>query len=157
MAAVRFHKDERITQLRGISLFSGCTNEELRRIASLQSRYEVKRSEVLVQHGMPGEECFVIVDGRATVLRNGIQLAQLGPGDFFGELAPLDGGPRTATVVADSDMLLLVISRPEFSLLRTSFPTVSGRLLAEMGARLRRADEVMDGKKSLETVAAQAS
>ena len=134
MAAVRFYKDERITQLRGISLFSGCTKEELRRIAPLQSQYQVKKSDVLIQYGTPGEECFVIVNGRATVIRNGIQLAQLGPGDFFGELAPLDGGPRTATVVADTEMLLLVISRLEFSLLRTSFPTVAGKLLAEVGA-----------------------
>lgn len=157
MAAVRFHKDERITRLRGISLFSGCTKDELRRIVSMQSQHEVRKSDVLIEQGTPGEECFVIVMGRATVTRNGVQLAHLGPGDFFGELAPLDGGPRTATVVADSDMLLMVISRLEFLQLRTSFPSVSGKLLAEMGARLRRADDVIDGKRSLAPVAVQAS
>jgi CRP/FNR family transcriptional regulator, cyclic AMP receptor protein len=157
MAVVRFHKDARITQLRNISLFSGCAWGDRRRIVSLQSQYEAKKSNVLIQLGMPGDECFVIVKGSATGSRNGIQLAHLGPGEFFGELAPLEGGPRTATVVADTDMLLLVISRREFVQLRMSFPSVSENLLAEMGARLRRADEVLDGTRSVETVTVQAS
>jgi CRP-like cAMP-binding protein len=143
--------------LRGVNLFSGCSKEELRRIVSLQSQHEAKKSDVLIEQGGPGEECFVIVNGTATVSRNGIQLARLGPGDFFGELAPLDGGPRTATVVADSDMHLLAISRWEFSQLRSSFPEVSGKMLVELGTRLRRAEDKIDGNRSGECVALQSS
>ncbi len=157
MATLRFNKDERVTLLRGITLFAGCRNDDLRSIATLQSQCEAQKEEVLMEEGRPGEECFVIVEGTATVSRNGIRLAHLGPGDFFGELAPLDGGPRTATVVADTDMHLLVISRREFFHLRTSFPTVSVNMMAELGARLRRTDEAIDATRSVDLVARQAS
>ena len=157
MATLRFNKDERVTLLRGISLFAGCKNKELRSIATLQSQCHAQKDDVLMEQGMPGGECFVIVEGTATVSRNGIQLAHLGPGDFFGELAPLDGGPRTATVVADTDLQLLVISRQEFFQLRTSFPAVSANMMAELGTRLRRADEAIDGARSTDLAAVQAS
>ena len=95
-----------------------------------------------------GVEFFVIVEGVATATRNGMQLAVLRPGNFFGELALLDGGPRTATVVADTDMHLLVFSRRDFSRLHSLAPTVAYKMLAELGARLRRADSMFDGKSS---------
>lgn len=99
---------------------------------------------------MPNRGCrawefFIIVEGRATASRNGVFLADLNPADFFGELALLDGGARTATVVAETDIHLIVLSRGEFKHVCTSFPSVAPRMLAEIGARLRRADEALGG------------
>ncbi len=150
MATHRLRKDGRVTLLRNISLFSGCSNDELRKIASLQTHYEATQSDILTKQGQPGHECFVIVEGTATVIRNNVKLADLGPGDLVGELALLDGRPRTATVVARTNMHLLVFSRQEFVHLCGSFPTVTFKVLIEVAARLRHADYVLDGSQDVE-------
>jgi CRP-like cAMP-binding protein len=150
-AQLRFPRDEQATRLRGIGLFSGCTKSELRDIASLQSDYAAEESDVLTEQGSQGDDFFIIVSGKANVIRNGVRVAQLGPGEFFGEMAPLDGGPRTATVVADTEMQLSVLSGRDFSLLLASFPTVARKILTEMSARIRRANEVIAGNRQTET------
>jgi CRP-like cAMP-binding protein len=70
--------------------------------------------QVLCRQGESGEEFFVIVSGTAEVKRDGRSLRQLGPGDFFGEIALIDHGPRTATVVATSAMRCLVLAHGQF-------------------------------------------
>ncbi len=145
MAAFRIHKDQRLALLRGVGLFSGCSNTELNRIGSLMTMVELVQGSVLVEQGTPGLEFFVVVEGSATASRNGLQLAVLEPGSFFGELALLDGGERTATVVAATDMKLLVLTRHEFMSLQSSAPSVAYKMLAELGSRLRKADAMLDG------------
>ena len=144
MSPVGIRKGQRVELLRGVELFSGCSKTELERIASLTTDHHVKAGQVLTQTGEPGLEFFVIVEGGATATRKGVQIATLGPGSFFGELALLDGGARTATVVADTDMKLLVLSRREFQSLHHAAPPVAGKMLVELGARLRRADDMLD-------------
>ena len=143
MSALRFRKEDQATQLRGIGLFSGCTKSELRQITSLQSDHAAKESDVLTEQGGQGDDFFIIVNGTATVSRNGFRVTQLGPGQFFGEMAPLDGGPRTATVVADTEMQLSVFSGRKFTQLLASHPTVSRKILTEMSTRIRKADDVV--------------
>ena len=116
----------RIEQVQQTKLFANCTKDELRIIASLTTMKDVASGAVLAEQGKVGREFFVVTEGSATASRNGEWLAELGPGSFFGELALLDGGPRTATVVADTDMTLLVLSRTEFKSLQFSAPV--GRL-----------------------------
>src|SRR5271156_3717376 len=110
MVQLRLRKNEKVEMLAGVDLFSRCTKAELSRIASLTSEYPASAGETLTRRGERGSEFFVIVDGKATATRDGVVLAHLGPGSFFGELALLDRGPRTATVTADTDMRLLVLS-----------------------------------------------
>jgi len=126
-----------------IDLFAGCTKKELAQIASISSEYEAEAGQVLAKEGETGAEFFIIVDGQATATRNGVLLAKLTATSFFGELALLDGGPRTATVKADTDLRLLVLSRGEFGQLCRTYPTVSFRMLKGLGARLRDADEMI--------------
>ncbi len=137
----RSYKEMRRESLRNVALFSGCTDKELWKIAAITTEYRCPARQVLTVAGELGHEFFVIIRGRATVSRDGIVLGTLGPGSFFGELALLDGGKRTATVVADTDMLLLVLSRSEFRSLHFRILSVTERMLAELGQRLRRADE----------------
>jgi len=144
MAAIRLRKNQRIELLRDVQLFSGCSTAELGRIASLTTEHLVKAGQVLTERGDPGLEFFVIIDGKAKATRKGVHLATLGPGSFFGELALLDGGKRTATVVAETDMRLLVLSRREFNGLDRAAPSVSRKMLVELGSRLRTADEKLD-------------
>lgn len=127
-----------------VDLFEGCTKKELAGIASLSTEYEASAGQVLARQGELGAEFFIIVEGRATASRNGVVLAELAATNFFGELALLDGGPRTATVVADTDLHLLVLSRAEFRQLCRTYPTVSNRMLKVLGSRLRQADDMID-------------
>jgi CRP-like cAMP-binding protein len=140
----------KIELLRNVDLLAECTKRELAEIASLSTEYDAEAGQVLAQEGQLGSEFFIIVEGRATATRNGVVLAELAPTSFFGELALLDGGPRTATVVADTDLHLLVLSRGEFKELLRTFPTVSYRLLKGLGTRLRKADEMIDAASRTE-------
>ncbi len=94
----------------------------------------------VVAEGAPGDAFYLVVRGTATVRRNRRKAAVLGPGDYFGELALLDGGPRTATVVADEPVELLAIERGPFARVLEEVPAVGQKLLVTMAARLRDAD-----------------
>jgi CRP-like cAMP-binding protein len=146
MVQVRMRRDERAALLKGVDLFSGCSSQELRRLASLSTEVDAPSGTVLAQEGEPGNEFFIIVSGQAKASRNGVTLAALSPTAFFGELALLDGGERTATVVAETDLRLLVLSRAEFRELCRSYPSVMNKMLVELGARLRKADEMLSAR-----------
>jgi CRP-like cAMP-binding protein len=128
-----------IERLGRVPLFSGCSQDELRSIARLGTPLEVDVGKVLTEQGSSGREFFLVLEGKAECTTGRKSLALFGPGDYFGELALLEGGSRTATVTATTPMRVLVLSITEFSdLLRTS-PSVSVKLLANLAGRLRRA------------------
>ncbi len=127
--------------LRVIPLFSMCSPKELARIEQLTTLVEVSVGTVLAHKGAPGNQFFVISSGVASVWHDGIQLDELGPGSFFGEVSLLDRGPRTATVIADTDMVLLVMSCREFTSMHFRNSAVQEQLLGELSRRLRRADQ----------------
>jgi len=149
MVQLRLRRSQKIDLLRHTALFSACNSRELGQIASLTTEHEAVAGQLLTNRGETGLEFFVIIEGTATAWRKGVELASLGPGSFFGELALLDGGERTADVIADTDMRLLVLSRTEFSTLYLKVPTVSLKIIREMGARLRKADEMLDHAPTL--------
>jgi CRP/FNR family transcriptional regulator, cyclic AMP receptor protein len=140
MAFRRQGRDAKIRLLSGVALFSPCAKHELRRVAALVDQVEVPEGKVLMREGASGRECFVVVQGSATVKRRGRKIATVGPGSFFGELALLDQGPRVATVTADTDMQLLVLSARDFSSLLDAVPSVSRRILRGVAERLRAAE-----------------
>ncbi len=144
MAVLRLRKNQRVELLRRVDLFSACNTTELGRIASLTTEHRVEAGQVLMKRNDPGMELFVIVEGKARASRKGVDLATLGPGSFCGELALLDGGKRTATVVAQTNMRLLVLSRQEFMSLYHLVPSVTRKIIAELGTRLRRTDDLLD-------------
>ena len=136
-----FHKhDARVDKLGSVSLFSSCTHSELRELAGITTEMEAPAGTVFCREGATGNDCFVVVDGEAAVTIAGELVCTISPGGFFGEMALLDGGPRVATVTATTDMRVLVMSRQEFGSLLTRVPSVSRRMLAAVGARLRAAD-----------------
>jgi CRP/FNR family transcriptional regulator, cyclic AMP receptor protein len=140
MAFGRPTRDLKIRLLSGVALFSPCAKHELRRIAALVDEIEAPKGRTLAREGDPGSEFFVVVNGTATATRRGRKVAEIGPGSFFGELALLDQGPRAATVTADTDMQLLVLSSRAFSSLLEDVPSVSRRILRGMAQRLRSAE-----------------
>jgi CRP-like cAMP-binding protein len=131
--------------LESIELFRACTKKELDEISRITYDTEVPEGAVLCVEGDKGLEFFIIVDGRALVTRRGVEICELGPGQFFGEMALLDGGPRVAEVRAITPMRVLVLSRQEFEQLLEQVPRVSRRILTAMGGRLRHVDRRLFG------------
>ncbi len=124
-----------------IPLFSGCSTKELRHIASLTSALELTAGETLTRQGEPGGEAFVIAEGDFDVKIGKKKVATLGPGEIVGEMALLDGKPRTATVEANSDARVMVLDRREFATLLQDTPSVAVKMLKAVAKRLREAED----------------
>ncbi|MGE3619751.1 MAG: cyclic nucleotide-binding domain-containing protein [Acidimicrobiia bacterium] len=129
-----------LDHLASVPLFSACTRKELQHVAQTTDELDVAAGTVLCEQGAIGREAFVVVEGTATVRRSGRKVATLGPGTCIGELALLDHGPRTATVVADTPMTVLVIGPREFAGLLESVPSIARKLLQSLAARIRDLD-----------------
>lgn len=123
-------------KLKEISIFKECSVKELKSISRLLTRVPVKTGTLLTKQGDPGREFMIIVEGRATVRRDGKVLATLGPGDFFGELAVIAGVPRNATITADTDMSVEALNRREFSSLLDESPKIAKKILVGAVTRL---------------------
>ena len=136
MASKRAYLDH----LRNVPLFSSCSNKELQTIARATDELTVPAGHVLTDQGQMGREAFIIVDGSATVKRNGKKVATLGPGSVVGELSLLDHGPRTATVTTDSDTTVLVIEQRYFLGVLEDVPALARKLLASLAGRVREFD-----------------
>jgi CRP-like cAMP-binding protein len=128
-----------IDRLRQVPLFSACSARELKAIAGVVKEVRHPEGTVIAREGDPGVGLFVIVDGQAEVTIGGKRMAKLGPGDFFGEIALLDGGPRSATVAALSDMKLLGLTEWVFRGLLQEHPSIAVKTLESMAGRLREA------------------
>jgi CRP/FNR family cyclic AMP-dependent transcriptional regulator len=133
-------KTSYLDHLASVPLFSACSKKDLQRIAKASDEIDVQAGRVLVEQGKPGHEFFLIVDGTATVRRNDRKIASLGEGQYFGELSLLDRGPRSASVVADTDMTVLVLGQREFAAVIDDVPEMAHKLLGSMARRLREAD-----------------
>jgi hypothetical protein len=131
--------DRTIQLLQSSWLFAECTDDELRPIADKVESRTAAPGDWLVREGEPGEELFVIVDGHVAVTAEGHAIAELGPGDFFGEMSLFGGGERLATVQARNSMQLLVLSRDTFNeVLGEKMATMAPKLLDVVGERLHK-------------------
>jgi CRP-like cAMP-binding protein len=130
-----------LDSLSHVRLFSAMSKRDLQKIAKASDEIDVPPGKVLVEQGTRGREAFVVLKGEATVKRNGRKVATFGPGDHFGELALLDGGSRTATVIADTPMTVLVIGQREFSGVLDEVPGLAHKVLAQLAATIRELDQ----------------
>lgn len=126
-----------VDQLGKVPLFSDCSQRDLQTIARVVKDIDHPAGTVVAREGEPGVGLFVIADGTADVTIGGKKKASLGPGDFFGEIALLDGGPRTATVTATSDVHLLGLTEWVFRGLMQEHPSIAVKTLQAMAGRLR--------------------
>jgi len=124
-------------KLSAVPLFSGCSKREVGLIAKAAKHVNHKEDTVLAREGDRGVGLFLILDGEAKVTIGGKQKAVLKPGDFFGEIALLDGGPRTATVTAVSPMKCVVLSRGQFHNVIRQNALIAVSVLETLGERLR--------------------
>jgi CRP/FNR family cyclic AMP-dependent transcriptional regulator len=120
-----------------VPLFSACTKAELRTIAQLGTEVSVSDGTVVTEQGKPGFEFCLVMGGKARCMADGNQVAVFGAGEFFGEMALLDHGPRHATVIADGPLQLLVLDAREFSTLLDGSPSIAKKLLSAFATRER--------------------
>lgn len=133
----RIGQDQKIERLQTVPLLQECTSRQLREVARITEVQELPAGAVLTRAGEPGEEFFLIVDGSAHVEVPGGKSAHLAPGDFFGEMSLLDGGPRSATVTAETAIRVLVIKRRHFATLLREAPALTLKLCATLARRVR--------------------
>jgi CRP-like cAMP-binding protein len=125
-------------QLVDVPLFESLSPEQLESVASLSELRHEDDGAILVGEGAPGFSLFVLQAGTAVVTSGGEQLATLRPGDFFGEIALLEEGRRTATVTATSPVTLVVMYGSDFRVFERDFPDASAKLKSAMAERLSR-------------------
>ena len=94
-----------VAALQRVELFSGMDRRQAEQIGRLLKERRFKKGETVIMEGTGGAAFFVIGSGEATVSSKGVELATLGPGNYFGEVALIDGGPRSATVTAAADLV----------------------------------------------------
>jgi CRP/FNR family transcriptional regulator, cyclic AMP receptor protein len=136
----RVTQDDKIARLEDVPLLEACSYKQLRAVARITDVLELPAGTMLARAGEPGNEFFVIVDGSARVEVSPRKRSRLGPGDYFGEMSLLDGGPRSATVVADTPVRLLVINRRDFTTLLREAPGLTQNILMTLSKRLRQAE-----------------
>lgn len=122
--------------LADVPLFSGLSRRHLGHVVKIARLKRFPRGTKIVTAGEPGDAFYVIVDGSAS-MRLGGRRVSFGEGQFFGEMALLDGSPRSATVTADSDLAAVVIPRKAFLKLLNSEPKITIGLLEVLTQRLR--------------------
>jgi CRP-like cAMP-binding protein len=131
---------QQLALLGAVPLFASCSQGELRAIAQLGTPVSVDAETELTQQGKPGREFFLVLDGEASCRVRKKEIKRFRAGGYFGELALLHGGIRTADIVALTDMDLLVFDAREFRSLLTTTPGIGIKMLANLAERLTSAD-----------------
>ena len=127
---------ERAELLAGVSFFEGFSAEDLRRVAEMSDELHMDAGSVLVDQGDPGTHCYVVLEGIASVYVRGEHIASVHAGSMVGEMALVDHRPRTATVIADTDLELLRFDSKAFSRLLDEMPKASERVMTLLRARM---------------------
>jgi CRP/FNR family transcriptional regulator, cyclic AMP receptor protein len=123
--------------LGGVPLFAGFSRRHLDRLAAETDEQMFEPGQHIVEEGQPGETLYVVLSGEAKVVRRGRSVARMYPGDVFGELSALDGGPRTASVVAVTGVDVLRLYRRTLLKMLEREPELSFKLLDVIVRRLR--------------------
>jgi CRP-like cAMP-binding protein len=132
--------DEKLELLATVPLFAGLDQKALVRLGMLTEEVDLPADRVLMRQGDVGREMMILVAGSARVERDGQLIAENGRGAVIGEIALLDGGPRTATVTLTEPSRLLVLGRREFLAAMDEFPEIRLKVLETVASRLRTLD-----------------
>lgn len=128
--------DPKIAAMERVPLFARCSRKDLAKIAALADEIDIPAGKVLAREGERGREFFVLLEGSAQVNRDGRDVAALGTGDFFGEIALVTDKARVATVTATSPTRVLVITDRAFRELLRNSPEIQGKVLEAVADRL---------------------
>ena len=131
--------------LQQVPLFAPLSRRDVRKIAALATVRRYERGVPIVAAGRAGDAFYVILDGQVSVGVPGRRAARLGRGDYFGEMALLDGAPRSATVTAASEVHVLQVGRAAFGRMLKQEPQISVALLKTLAGRLRSLERSTSG------------
>jgi len=137
--AVRAKKED-VALVSNVPLFSLATKKELKSISDRFEMREVTAGTHLTDEGKYGRDFFVVLSGSASCEVGGRRIRTFERGDFFGELALIAGGPRSATIIAETPMVVLALDRREFNTVLHTSPTVALKVLRSVASRLQEAD-----------------
>ena len=132
--------DDRLELLQRVPLFAGLAPEDLRRLAAKVEEIDVKPDTVLTHEGRQEGYFFVIESGTVRIERDGRTVNTMSDGEFLGEIALLDGGPRTATATTVTPCRLLKLGYPQFQELFDREPGIRAAILEDLARRLRELD-----------------
>src|SRR2546427_5401938 len=138
----RVKQNEKITRLAEVPLLEGCSRSQLKAVARIAEVRVAPAGAVLTRKDQAGDEFFLILDGRARVEVSPRKRVILKPYAFFGEMSLLDGGPRSATVIAETGVRLLVIHRRDFARLLNELPELTRSIMAVLSRRIREAEQM---------------
>jgi CRP-like cAMP-binding protein len=130
-----------VETLGGVPLFQGVKPKELKKLADRMQQRSFDEGDAITTQGKSGIGFFVIQGGNATVSIDGKIIRTLGPGEYFGEIALIDSGPRSATIVATTDLSCQGITAWEFRPFIEQHPEVAWPLLETLASRLRDAEK----------------
>jgi len=137
MARKRASGTKLVELLAAIPLFSGCSRRELASIAAAGKEVEHPAGHVICHEGKPAIGLHAVIAGNVRVEVGGRTRRRMGPGAFFGEIALLDKGPRTASVIAETPVTTFVLPTWDFRSLLKDHPTLAVKMLEEMAQRIR--------------------
>lgn len=133
-------RDDLISHLGEVPLFSRCSRRDLQAVTRNVEVLDLPGGAQVIAQGQAGDAFYVLLGGSAVVRRNGRKVSELGPGDYFGELALLDPAPRNADVVALTSVRVARLDAAAFRTMLRSVPAMNERLLAGLSRRIRDAD-----------------
>jgi CRP/FNR family cyclic AMP-dependent transcriptional regulator len=139
----RRRRSDKISLLRNVPLFGQLSQRQLNAVARHVDEIQLRKGAVLAKQGAQGLEAIIIVDGRAQVVTDGKTIAEVTAGDVVGEMSVIDGKPRSATVIAETPMDLLVLHRRDFVFLLETVPGLQRKLLVTLCQRVREADQAL--------------
>jgi CRP/FNR family cyclic AMP-dependent transcriptional regulator len=128
---------EKANLLRSVPLLSGISDEYLLAIARHGGDIRANAGDVLVREGEPGNELMLLLEGTADVQVGGKTVNQMGPGEYFGELSLLDGGLRSADVVASSPTRVLTVGHAAFTQVMNSEPSLAPKIVQNLCRMIR--------------------
>jgi CRP/FNR family cyclic AMP-dependent transcriptional regulator len=126
-----------IDMLASVPLFHGLSRRELREVLNAATEVEFAPGATIVKEGQEAKDFYLISSGRARLVVRAIREAPLNTGDYFGEISVIDGGPRSATVTAESHVSALRLNRESFLRILDQHGSIGRKILAEMCRRLR--------------------
>lgn len=130
--------DQKLAMLARVPLLAGLGQKDLVQVGMLCDEVDLASGHVLVREGDRGNEFYVLLNGSVEIARGGVALATLGPGDFLGEIALVDRGPRTATATATTAIRALVLGTREFHSLMDAHVSIRTCVLEALAQRVRR-------------------
>jgi len=136
-----FTSDQKMDLLKKVPMFNELSNRHLKEISKHSDKVAKKAGDVLARQGNKGWEFFFIIEGKARVEKDGRVIRNLTSGDFFGEISLIDREPRTASVIAETDMDLLVVHSRSFNHLLDMTSGLSEKILISLCKYIRRAEK----------------